>query len=332
MDSTMEAGVESAGAARQLLGPVLRIEEGRIRQHRDGFVRPTAGEMLNVLPDAEADHLFGAPKYEYTEGRKDISTGSYDRQLRTKADRDTLTVPKLRNLPFETAFIERHRRIESSVKEALIEMYLASVSLRRVEDITQALWGTRVSENTLSDLDQKIYEWCEGLLVGEFAYVFVDGLMLKRHWIGEKNASMLVVIGVAQSGYREILAVSEGAKEGTASWANFPREVKQCGLKGVELFVSDKCLGLVESLAHFYPEARWQRRVMHFYSSEWTVVPVGKVKELAAMLKATHAQEDAQAAKEKLAVPWSSCAPCGCVTRWRPLRTAPTRPSVITPA
>ena len=114
-----------------------------------------------------------------------------------------------------------------------------------------------------------------------------------------KNVSVLVAIGVSQTGYREVLAVSEGAKEDKASWTEFLREMKQRGLKGVELFVSDKCLGLVENLADFYPEAKWQRCVVHFYRNVWTAVPTGKVKEVAAMLKAIHAQEDAQAAKEK---------------------------------
>jgi putative transposase len=190
------------------------------------------------------------------------------------------------------------------VEEALIEMYLAGVSVRRVEDITQALWGTRVSASTVSDLNQKIYgkidEWRERPLVGEFPYLFLDGLWLKRSWGGEvKNVSVLVAIGVAQSGYREILGVSEGAKEDKASWTQFLRELKERGLKGVQLFVSDKCLGLVENLAEFHPEARWQRCVVHFYRNVWTAVPIGRVKEVAAMLKAIHAQEDAKAAKKK---------------------------------
>ena len=304
MEPTMETGVESAGEVRPPLGPVVKIDEGRIREHLDEVVRSTVEETLNALLDAEADHLCGARKYERTEGRKDTRAGSYDRHLQTKAGEVTLTVPKLRNLPFETAIIERYRRRESSVEEALIEMYLAGVSVRRVEDITQALWGTRVSASTVSDLNQKIYgkinEWRERPLVGDFPYVFLDGLWLKRSWGGEvKNVSVLVAIGVAQSGYREILAVSEGAKEDTASWTAFLRGLKDRGLKGVELFVSDKCLGLVENLADFYPDALWQRCIVHFYRNVWTAVPTGKVKEVAAMLKAIHAQEDAKAAKEK---------------------------------
>jgi len=304
MEPSKEAGSEAVSGKAPGLGPVVQIDEGRIQAHLDEVVRATVEETLNALLDAEADELCGARKYERTEDRKDTRAGSYDRQLHTKAGEVTLTVPKLRTLPFETAIIERYKRRESSVEEALIEMYLAGVSVRRVEDITQALWGTRVSASTVSDLNQKIYgkidEWRERPLVGDFPYVFLDGLWLKRSWGGEvKNVSVLVAIGVAQSGYREILAVSEGAKEDKASWTQFLRELKDRGLKGVELFVSDKCLGLVDNLAEFYPEARWQRCIVHFYRNVWTAVPTGKVKGVAAMLKAIHAQEDAQSAKEK---------------------------------
>ena len=299
MEPTMEAVTGS-----KALGAVVQIDDGKIRAHLNEVVRATVEETLNALLDAEADHLCGARKYERTEGRKDTRAGSYERQLHTKAGEVTLQVPKLRSLPFETAIIERYRRRETSVEEALIEMYRAGVSVRRVEDITQALWGMRVSASTVSDLNQKIYkqieEWRQQPLVGDFPYVFLDGLWLKRSWGGEvKNVSVLVAIGVAQSGYRQILAVSEGAKEDKASWTEFLRGLKDRGLKGVELFVSDKCLGLVENLGDFYPEAKWQRCVVHFYRNVWTAVPTGKVKEVATMLKAIHAQEDAEAAKQK---------------------------------
>jgi len=303
MEPTMGVSVESENEAKQL-GGVVQIDEGKIRAHLDEVVRATVEETLNALLDAEADHLCGARRYERTEGRKDTRAGSYDRQLHTKAGEVTLQVPKLRNLPFETAIIERYRRRETSVEEALIEMYLAGVSVRRVEDITQALWGTRVSASTVSDLNQKIYkqieEWRQQPLVGDFPYVFLDGIWLKRSWGGEvKNVSVLVAIGVAQSGYRQILAVSEGSKEDKASWTEFLRGLKDRGLKGVDLFVSDKCFGLIDNLADFYPEAKWQRCVVHFYRNVWTAVPTGKVREVAAMLKAIHVQEDAQAARQK---------------------------------
>ena len=92
-------------------------------------------------------------------------------------------MPRLRNLPFETQIIERYRRRETSVEEALVEMYLAGVSVRRVEDITEALWGTRVSPSTVSELNQKIYAqieaWRNRPIEGQHAYVYLDGIWLK---------------------------------------------------------------------------------------------------------------------------------------------------------
>jgi len=287
-------------------GQIIRIEQEQLNKHLDKVVRVTVERTLNELLDAEADRLCAAERYERTEARKDTRAGHYTRKLDTKAGQVKLKVPKLRTLPFETAIIERYRRRESSVEEALIEMYLAGISVRRVEDITEALWGTRVSPSTVSNLNKKVYgridTWLKAPIEGQFVYVFLDGIWLKRCWAGEvKNVSVLVAIGVDQYGYRQVLGIKEGAKEDKESWIAFMRYLKERGLSGVELFVSDKCLGLVESLADFYPKAKWQRCVVHFYRNVFTVVPKSKVKDVAAMLKAIHAQEDRQAAEEKVA-------------------------------
>jgi putative transposase len=287
-------------------GQIIRIEQEQLSRHLDKVVRGTVEQTLNALLEAEADRLCQAGRYERSNVRRDTRAGHYGRKLSTRAGEVNLKVPKLRTLPFETAIIERYRRRESSVEEALIEMYLAGVSVRRVEDITQALWGTRVSPATVSNLNKKVYgrieKWLNVPIQGQYPYVFLDGLWLKRSWAGEvKNVSVLVAIGVDGHGYRQVLGVKEGAKEDKESWTAFLRHLKTRGLCGVQLFVSDKCLGLVESLADFYPEAKWQRCVVHFYRNVFTAVPKGKVKDVAAMLKAIHAQEDREAAKEKIA-------------------------------
>jgi putative transposase len=286
-------------------GQIIRIEQEQLNRHLDKVVRGTVERTLNELLDAEADRLCGASRYERSEARKDTRAGHYSRKLDTKAGQVKLKVPKLRTMTFETAIIERYRRRESSVEEALIEMYLAGISVRRVEDITEALWGTRVSPSTVSNLNKKVYgridKWLNTPIEGQFVYVFLDGIWLKRCWAGEvKNVSVLVAIGVDQYGYRQVLGVKEGAKEDKESWIAFMRYLKERGLSGVELFVSDKCLGLVESLVDFYPKAKWQRCVVHFYRNVFTVVPKSKVKNVAAMLKAIHAQEDRVAAEDKV--------------------------------
>jgi len=279
------------------IGKVIQIDEGKVREHLSEMVRGSVEETLNAMLQAEADQLCQAKRYERTEARKDTRAGHYERKLHTKAGEVTLKMPKLRQLRFETAIIERYRRRESSVEEALIEMYLAGVSVRRVEDITEALWGTRVSPSTVSQLNQKIYgrieAWRNRPIATEYVYVYLDGLYLKRSWGGEvENVSVLVAIGVSADGFREVLGVAEGAKEDKASWTAFLRHLKERGLAGVRLFISDRCLGLVESVAELYPEAKWQRCIVHFYRNVFALVPSGKVKQVAAMLKAIHAQED----------------------------------------
>jgi putative transposase len=285
-------------------GEVIKIDEGKVRQHVEEVVRQSVEDTLNGLLDAEADELCRAKRYERSIERLDTRAGHYERKLHTKAGEVSLKVPRLRNAPFETQIIERYRRRESSIEEAMIEMYLAGVSVRRVEDITEALWGTRVSPSTVSELNQKIYvhidAWRNRPIEGEHPYVFVDGIWLKRTWGDQvENVAVLVAIAVGADGYREILAVCEGTKEDKESWRNFLRHLKERGLKGVRLIVSDKCLGLVEALGEFFPEAQWQRCVVHWYRNVFTAVPKGKVKAVAAMLKAIHAQEDRQAARRK---------------------------------
>ena len=286
------------------LSNVIRIDDDRVREHLGRIVRGTVEETLNTMLDAEADRLCNASRYERTEARRDQRSGSYDRKLQTKAGEVRLKVPKLRRQTFETAIIERYRRRESSVEEALIEMYLAGVSVRRVEDITEALWGTRVSPSTVSNLNQKIYSqieaWRHQPIEGEHPYLYLDGIVLKRSWAGEvRNVSLLVAISVNGEGYRQILGIAEGAKEDKAGWSAFLSHLKQRGLQGVELIVSDACMGLVESAAKFYPEARWQRCMVHFYRNVFSHVPAGKLREVALLLKAIHAQEDLEAAQRK---------------------------------
>ena len=284
--------------------PVIAVDEEELRTHVSEVVRQSVEETLNGLLDAEADTLCQARRYERNAERASTRAGHYERNLQTKAGTVQLKVPKLRHMPFETAIIERYRRRESSVEEALVEMYLAGVSVRRVEDITEALWGSRVSPSTISDLNQKIFErveeWRNRPLEPKSPYIFVDGIWLKRSWGGEvQNVSVLVAIGVSTSGFREILGVAEGSREDTESWRQFLRYLRGRGLEQIDLVVSDKSLGFLEALGEFYPDAKWQRCVVHFYRNVLHAVPRGKAKEVALMLKAVHAQEDKEAARRK---------------------------------
>ena len=130
---------------------IVQLNEEVIKGQLKELVRGSVEETLNELLEAEAEKLTQAARYERNEQRQGYRSGHYNRSLTTTSGDVTLKVPKLKGIPFETAIIERYRRRESSVEEALIEMYLAGVSVRRVEDITEALWGNKVSPATISD-------------------------------------------------------------------------------------------------------------------------------------------------------------------------------------
>lgn len=284
---------------------IVQLNEEVIKGEIKELVRSSVEETLNGLLDAEAAELTQAAKYERSEARQGYRSGHYSRNLTTTSGDVQLNVPKLKGVSFETAIIERYRRRESSVEEALIEMYLAGVSVRRVEDITEALWGSKVSPATISELNKKAYvhieEWRNRRLQGgKYPYVYVNGIWLKRNWGGEyQNVSILVAIAVNEDGYREILGAAEGMKEDKASWVNFFQWLRGRGLEGVQLIVGDKCLGMLEAVGEVFPEAMYQRCVVHFYRNVFSVVPRSKVKLVAKMLKAIHAQESKLASLEK---------------------------------
>jgi transposase-like protein len=289
---------------KSVVKKLVKVNEEEVKDYLKKQVKDSVEATLNTMLDSEADALCGAKKYERSPDRTDFRAGHYDRKLQTTSGEVELHVPKLRKLTFESQIIDRYRRKEASVEESMIEMYLAGVSVRRVEDITEALWGMRVSPGTVSNMNKKLYEtietWRNRPIEGKHPYVYLDGTYLKRSWGGEvKNIAVLVAIGVNSDGYREILGAAEGAKEDKESWKQFLRHLKERGLKGVKMFITDKCLGLVDSLAEFFPKADWQRCVVHFYRNVLSHVPFDRIRPVVAMLKAIHAQEDKAEARKK---------------------------------
>lgn len=284
---------------------IIQLNEGVIKEELKELVRGSVEETLNDLLEKEARELTQAARYERTEARQGYRSGHYNRNLTTTSGDVTLKMPRLKGVPFETAIIERYRRRESSVEEALIEMYLAGVSVRRVEDITEALWGTKVSPSTVSELNKKAYVHIEDwrnrpLQGGKYPYIYVDGIYLRRNWGGEyENVSILVAMGVNEDGYREVIGAAEGMKEDKASWLTFLQWLKERGLDGVRLVVGDKCLGMLDAVSEVFPTAKYQRCTVHFYRNVFSVTPRSKMKLVAKMLKAIHAQESKAAAREK---------------------------------
>ena len=287
-------------------GNIVSVDEESLKSDLRELVRKTVQETLNALLDEEADEMVGAERYERTAGREAYRSGHYRRKLVTTSGEVVLDVPKLRGATFQTAVIERYRRRETSVEEAIIEMYLAGVSTRRIEDVSEILWGAGVSAGTVSNLNEKAFEsveaWRTRPLSGGYPYLFVDGIYLKRSWGGSyENVAVMVAIGVNSEGRREIVGCAEGFTESKESWKEFLLWLRGRGLSGVRLVTGDKSLGMLGALEEVFPEARYRRRAVHFYRNALGKVPRQKRTRVAKMLKAIHAQESREASEAKAA-------------------------------
>ena len=283
---------------------ILQVDQAMLETTLDRMVRKSVEETLNAMLDAEADEITGAARYERSGERKAYRAGHYERDLTVKAGKMSLKVPKLKGAVFESAVIERYRRREESVEEALIDMYLAGVSTRQVDDVSQLLWGDRMPSQTLSDKFKKVYadidEWRGRPLEQDYPYLFMDGVWHKRCWGGSvENVSILVAVGVGMDGRREVLSVAEGMKEDSESWREFIKGMLARGLKGVRLVTGDRCAGLVAAVNELLPGARYQRCMVHFERNILAKVNPKNRDWAADALKAIFSMESRDKALEK---------------------------------
>ena len=133
----------------------------------------------------------------------------------------------------------------------------------------------------------------------KYPYIYMDGIYLKRNWGREvANVAILIAIGVNEDGYREILGAAEGFKEDKASWLNFLIWLKERGLEGAKLVVGDKALGMVEAINEVYPEAKYQRCIVHFYRNVFSVTPQRKTKLVSKMQRPSMRRKQKSGSRE----------------------------------
>lgn len=241
--------------------PIVSFDEQAAKDKLRELVRKTIEETINAMLDEEADQLVGAGPYERTDERAAYRAGHYEHGFTTTSGLVTLKMPKLKGMRFATAVVERYKRRETSVEEAIIEMRLAGVSTRRIEDVSEILWGAGVSAGTVPNLNEKAFkaveEWRCRPLTREYPYVYVDGIYLKRSWGGSyENVAVMVAIGVNENGHREMIGCAEGFTESSECWHDFLSWLKSRGLRGVRMFVGDKAAGMVGSIAEVPPRSQ----------------------------------------------------------------------------
>ena len=219
--------------------------------------------------EAEMDAALGAAKSERTEGRLGYRSGYYGRTLITRVGKLELRVPQDRQGQFSTQIFERYQRSEKALVSALAEMYIQGVSTRKVKQITEELCGHSFSASSISAivkrLDEQLAQFASRTLEEAYPYLILDARYEKVRDCGAiRSRAVMIAIGIDWEGRRQILAVELANRESASSWKDFILGLKQRGLKGVEMAVSDDHAGLKKALREALPEAVWQRCYVHF--------------------------------------------------------------------
>jgi len=219
--------------------------------------------------EAEMDAALGASKGERTEGRLGYRSGYYGRTLITRVGKLELRVPQDRQGQFSTQVFERYQRSEKALVSALAEMYIQGVSTRKVKQITEELCGHSFSASSISAivkrLDDQLAQFASRTLEEAYPYLILDARYEKVRDCGAiRSRAVMIAIGIDWEGRRQVLAVELANRESASSWKDFILGLKQRGLKGVEVTVSDDHAGLKKALTETLPEAVWQRCYVHF--------------------------------------------------------------------
>jgi putative transposase len=233
------------------------------------FLRPLIQEVLQQVMEAEMDEALGAEKGERTSNRVGYRSGYYGRTLVTRVGKLELRVPQDRQGRFRTEIFERYQRSEKALVSALTEMYVQGVSTRKVKAVTEELCGHEFSASTISrmnqSLDKELDKFAKRRLEDAYPYLILDARYEKVREGGViRSQAVMIAIGIDWEGRRCVLAVELANRESASSWKDFAVGLKQRGLNGVELVVSDDHAGLRAAIREVLAEAAWQRCYVHF--------------------------------------------------------------------
>jgi putative transposase len=269
----------------------------------------SATEMLyQELIDAEATAFIGAGPFERNVDRSALRNGTRSRTLTTTTGDLSLKIPKLRQGSFFPALLERRRRVDQALFAVVMEAYVHGVSTRKVDDLVKALGAdTGISKSEVSRicacLDAEVAEFRDRTLASQdFPYVFLDATYCKAR-VGHRIVSQAVVVavGVAADGRREVLGFDVGDSENEGFWTSFLRSLKTRGLDGVKLVMSDAHTGLKKAISTVFQGAGWQRCRVHFMRNVLAVVPKGSQDMVASIIRTIFAQPDREHIQKQFA-------------------------------
>ncbi len=272
--------------------PKKEFEEA-VKRDVQARVREGVKAVLEEVLEEEMTEHLDAGYRELTPTRRGERNGHYTRNLVTPAGKiERLEVPRDREGEFVTELFERYKRMTGDVEEAVLEMYLSGISVRKIAGVTDSLSRVRIGKDAVSRiasrLEEQQKEWRKRPLEGKgYPYLYLDATYLKVRWgASVTSMALLACVGVDEEGFREVLAVEVAGAEKGAAYASLVRGLLDRGLSGVRLVVSDDHEGIKTAVASELPGVEWQRCVVHFQRNVLAHVPTSSIGEVAEDLKA----------------------------------------------
>ena len=253
--------------------------------------------ILNQVLSHEASEQLCAEPYERNEGRVGYRNGIRERGLQTRIGALTLSVPRFRGIKFNTSLFKRYQRSEQALLLTMIDMVVNGVSTRKIKSITEELCGTSFSKSTVSSLckllDPEVQKFRNRPLEKYYPFLIVDAICTKVRRDGRIiSMGILIVTGVNQNGYREILGFNLADSESEASWDSLFKSLKYRGLQTVDLIVSDDHTGLVKSVQKNFQGTTWQRCQTHFSRNILDATPKRLQPEMKLWLRSLYNAND----------------------------------------
>ena len=291
-----------------------------LMSEQEDFLRPLIREILQEVLETEMDEALGAEKGERTANRRGYRSGYYGRTLVTRVGKLELRVPQDRQGHFRTEVFERYQRSEKALVGAMTEMYVQGVSTRKVKAITEELCGHEVSASTISrlnvKLDEELERFAKRRLSEAYPYLILDARYEKVREDGViTSQAVMIAIGVDWEGRRNVLAVELANRESQSSWREFCLALKERGLHGVELVITDDHAGLRKAIAEVFTEAVWQRCYVHFLRNALDYLPRKADNDCMTELRWIYDRRSIEEARQDLAAwlkKWSSRYPKLC--------------------
>ena len=265
-------------------------------------MKSLAERVLEQLMEFEVTNRIGADKHERAEGRATYRNGYRERPLHTRLGTLELRVPKLRQGTYFPAFLEPRRLTEQALTAVIQEAWIGGMSTRKVDDLVQALGMTGMSKSQVSalcrDIDERVDSFLNRPLEGEWPYLWLDATYLKVRPCGRVvSIAAIIACGVNQDGRREILGLGLGESEAQVFWVEFLRSLRQRGLSGVQLVISDAHEGLKAAIAQVF-SASWQRCRVHFMRNLLATVPKAHQAMVGTLVRQVFVQPDVASAQE----------------------------------